>query len=122
MIPTAERDIQRRLTEEFIAADIVILELSRPLKVTNGAGGFRKNGVQTVTSQRFRFIPSQDGATERLMADGRKVTPGYILMGEHSADMERFDEFELDGRRYQIVFINEKRDYETKGEVAYIGD
>lgn len=122
MIPTAERDIQRRLTDEFIAADVVVLQLSRTTRIPNGAGGFKKTGVQDVTPQRFRLIPSQDGATERTTVDGRAVTPSYMLMGEYSADLERFDEFELDGRRFQVVFINGKRDYETKGEVAYVGD
>lgn len=121
MIPSAEAAIQRRLTEEFIAADVDVIQLTRTPRLSNGAGGRTLGTPEPLSPQRFRLIPSQDGAAERLTADGRAVTPSYNLMGEHNADMERFDEFELDGRRYQIVFINANRSYETKGEVAYLG-
>lgn len=122
MIPSAEAKIQRRLTEEFIAADIVTIELSRRPRTPNGAGGVKTGSPVSVAAQKFRLIPSGDGAAERMTADGRAVTPSYMLMGEYNANMQRFDEFELDGRRYQIVFINANRAYETKGEAAYLGE
>jgi hypothetical protein len=122
MIDGAEAKIQRRLTEAFIAADVTVLELTRTPRMSNGAGGWTIGTPVPLSPQRFRLIPSGDGATERLTADGRKVEPSYMLMGEYNADLRRFDEFELDGRRYQVVFVNANRSYETKGEVAYIGD
>jgi hypothetical protein len=34
--------------------------------------------------------------------------------------MERWDTFTMAGVRYQVVFINENRTYEVKGEVVYL--
>ena len=121
MIPAGELDTQRRLTDAFIAADATELELSRRPRTPDGAGGYATGSPTAVAIQTFRLIPSVDGAQERTLADGRAVNPGYMLMGSAGADLLRFDEFTIAGRRYQVVFINENQQYEVKGEVAYIG-
>jgi len=120
-IATAELQLQRSLTRAFIGADSIDVVLQRSPRTADGAGGFTTGTAVPLGSQRMRLIPQQDGATARLTADGQEVTPAYVLMGEHTADMQRGDEFTLDGRRYQIVFINANRQYEVKGEVAYLG-
>jgi hypothetical protein len=121
VIAPGELSIQRRLTRVFIAADSVSISLHRNEKVPDGKGGYRT--VKTdLPLQVFRLIPSGDGATERLTADGKQVTPSYMLMGEWTCDLARGDTFERDGRRYEVVFINENRQYEIKGEVAYLGE
>jgi hypothetical protein len=122
MIELAEVKIQRRITEAFVAADYVVLDLVRTPRVSNGAGGRAKGTPEPLRPQRFRLVPSGDGAPERTTGDGLAVTPAYMLIGEYNADVQRFDEFVKDGRRYQIVFVNENRQYEVKGEAAYLGD
>jgi hypothetical protein len=69
----------------------------------------------------MRLIPSQDGSKPRQTLNGEMVTPSYMLMGAHDADMERWDEFQIDEAWYQVVFINQNRQYEVKGEVVYRG-
>lgn len=77
-------------------------------------------GTVTLPAQDFRLIPLGDGASERLTLDGLRVTPSYMLMGEHTTDLARWDEFEVGGRRYQIVFVNENRQYQVKGEAIFL--
>lgn len=114
--------MQQRLTAMFIEADPVEIQLLRRTKAPDGAGGFTTtDAVAFGGLQRFRLIPLGDGATERYTEDGHQVFPNYMLMGPATASMQRWDEFELDGRRYQIVFINQNSQYEIKGEVAYLG-
>jgi hypothetical protein len=122
MIPNAELNMQRNLTVMFIEADPLEIQLLRPTWGSDGAGGRIRTGTANVGGlQRMRLIPLGDGAAERLTADGKEVSPNYMLMGLFSADMQRWDEFTIDSRRYQIVFINQNKQYEIKGEVAYLG-
>jgi hypothetical protein len=72
----------------------------------------------------MRMVPLQDAVatrSERTTADGVQVTPSYMLLGNWDANVARFDSFTLDGRRYEIVFIQQNRQYECKAEVAYLG-
>jgi hypothetical protein len=121
MIASGELAVQRKLTAQFIAADSSDIELQRSARTSNGKGGYVTGAPVPVAVQSLRHIPSQDGAQERLMADGRKVSPSYTLMGPAGADIQRFDEYTLAGRRYQVVFVNANSQYEVKGEVAYLG-
>jgi len=122
MTISAELRTQRRLTAEFIEADPLELQIMRATRTPNGSGGYKTAAPAPVGGlQRLRLIPLQDGSTERYDANGKQVFPQYMLMGPFDADLQRWDYFELNGDRYQIVFINRNRSYQTKGEVAYLG-
>lgn len=119
MIPAAEAAVQRQLTAWFIAADVEAVVLERPTKTSNGAGGFKKT-FAPLAPQEMRLIPQGSGV-ERNLEDGRVVASTHVLMGNYGADMLRGDTFSLGGRDYEIVFINENREYEVKGEVILVG-
>jgi hypothetical protein len=119
-IEAAELAVQRNLTAAFIAADWMMVALERRTRTADGEGGYLEGPAVPLAAQRMRLIPRQDGSVERMTADGKVVLPAYSLMGSHDADMERWDEFEVNGHRYQVVFINQNRQYEVKGEVAYL--
>jgi hypothetical protein len=121
MISSVELSVQRMLTAAFLEADPLEIQLNRPTRTPDGAGGYVDALVPVGGLQRLRLIPLGDGADQRTTADGVAVTPTYMLMGTHLANMRRWDEFSVDGRRYQIVFINQNTQYEVKGEVAYLG-
>lgn len=118
---TAELAVQRRNTRAFIAADAVEVELSRTTRTDDGAGGFEQGSVTLLGPQTFRLLPQEDGATARTTAEGETATPEYILMGDSDVDVERWDTFTLAGRRYQVVYID-NRQYEIKAEVIYLGN
>lgn len=119
---SAEIAAQRRITRAFIAADEDQVVLRRSIRTPDGAGGYETSPPVPLPSQGMRLIPLQSGATERVTLDGVLVAPVYALLGDWFADMERWDLFTMNGRRYQVVFINENRSYEVKGEVTYLGD
>lgn len=122
MIAPGELNLQRSLTAQFIEADPLELQLYRSTKTPNGSGGYTTSAPAPVGGlQRMRLIPLGDGAEERLTADGKTVTPNYMLQGYFDCDMDRWDTFELSGIRYQIVFINQNSQYQKKGEVVYLG-
>lgn len=71
----------------------------------------------------MRLLPQEDGATARTTSEGETATPEYVLLGMYDANMQRWDKFVLeDGRRFEIVFISENRQYQTKGEAVYLGN
>lgn len=120
-IAELELNIQRSLTRSFIAADWRTIVLMRSEWVSDGSGGSIRQDPEPLAPQRMRMIPRADGAPERFTADGEAVTPSYVLMAEHTADIQRWDEFTVAGRRYEVVFVNENQQYEIKAEVAYRG-
>jgi hypothetical protein len=125
MIAAAELAIQRQLTAVFIAADVIQVTLMRSVWTSDGSGGSVKGPEAPVAPQPARLIPLSDGASAgpsktRLNSDGEQVAPGYMLMGAWDFDVERWDQFTVNGRRYEVVFINENQQYEVKAEVAYL--
>lgn len=122
MESAAELEVQRSLTAEFIKADVKSIILNRSVVTPNGQGGFTTSAAQPRPPQDLRLIPLNGNMSpERTTLEGKAVTPDYILLGMHDADIARWDEFIDSGRRYQVIFVHEKRSYETKGEVLYLG-
>lgn len=119
-IATGELLVHRANTVAFIAADSFTCTLNRRTRVPDGAGGHTFTATP-LAPQIMRLIPLGDGAPERMTEDGKSVRPTYMLMGAYGCDMQREDTFAKDGRQYRIVFINDNRQYEVKGEVVYVG-
>jgi hypothetical protein len=123
METAAELSIHRANTRAFIDADVKTIVLNRSVRVSNGQGGYETSPPAPRPPQQLRLIPLKGTmAPERVTLEGTKVAPDYILLGMHDDDIARWDEFEDEGRRYQVIFVNEKRTYETKGEVLYLGE
>lgn len=121
MISPVELAVQKELTKAFVEADVIVVTLTRSEWVSDGAGGSVRTDPVALAPQRMRLIPLGDGAQERFNSNGEEVRPSYKLLGKHDADMERWDEIILSGVRYEVVWVNENRQYEVKGEVAYRG-
>lgn len=121
----SELALQRRLTKAFIEADAQEVVLLRSAVAADGEGGEVRGVPTPLAPQTMRIIPLQDGAsagnTTRLTADGEAVRPSYMLMGTYDADMQRHDTYSTADGRYEVVFVNANRQYEVKGEVAYLG-
>jgi hypothetical protein len=116
-----ELAVQRKLTAAFIAADSLTLTLLRATQTADGEGGVVTGDPAPLAPQTMRLIPMRDGAEGRFTADGKMVVPEYMLMGTHAANMERGDEFYLEGKRYELLFVQQNKQYEKKAEVAYRG-
>lgn len=118
MIPGAEAEIQRGLTKWFVEADVESVVLRRRTKVSDGAGGFVM-ASSALAPQPMRLIPL-GSPVERSTGDGKVVTANFALLGLYGADMARFDRFTLGGEEYEVVFLYENKEYETKGEVVIV--
>ena len=115
---------QRRQTEAFIAADPRTFTLYRYPRVSNGRGGYTEGARVDIFEQVFRLIPANaEGLrTERTLPDGRVVLPEWVLLGEWNCEMRRGDRFVLpDEGVCEIIYVQEKRTYQTKGEVILRG-
>lgn len=117
----AELKVQRRNSIAFIQADGRMVDLLRSSRTSDGAGGTVVGDPVSVGAQLLRLLPQEDGATARTTSEGETATPQFILMGPWDANMQRFDEFVLDGVRYQVVYIDDRK-YELKGEVIRLGN
>jgi hypothetical protein len=116
----AELKAQQRISLAFIEADARDVILLRRTRTDDGAGGIAVGEPVSLPAQRLRLLPQEDGATERTTSEGESATPQYMLMGPTDANMERYDEFVLDGIRYEVVYIDDRK-YELKGEVIRLG-
>lgn len=115
---------QRRNTKAFIDADPIQVTLTETPRTETADGGWRKGAPVARDLQTFRLIPQSDIMPQVQTPDGIALTPGYVLLGEHSCIMERWDTFELNGLKFMIVspvrpdvrlYVNA---YERKADVA----
>lgn len=121
MIREVELMAQRRISAEFIKADLIWVTLQRRSRTPDGAGGTTVGDAISLLPQTFRLLPQEDGATARTTSEGETATPEFMLMGTYDSDMARFDQFTLDdGRRFEIVYVD-NRQYELKGEATFLG-
>ncbi len=120
-IQPAELAAQRLLTKAFIDADVTNITLWRSEWADDGAGGDRRLDPAPLAPQRLRLQPRVDGGNPRTTADGEQAVPNYTLIGEHTADIKRWDTFTVEGRRYEVAFVYQNRQYEVKAEVFFHG-
>jgi hypothetical protein len=121
VIPSAEARAQRLQTIAFITADLEEIILTPREKVLNGSGGFSWEDQEDRDPQDARIIPITSNAPERMNPDGQKVIVEFILIMEWDAEVAKFDRFEARGRTFEVLHIQEKRDYQTKAELITVG-
>lgn len=123
MESAAELAVHRANTRAFIDADVKTIVLLRSARTPNGQGGYETGLPVPRPPQALRLIPQHGTMSpERTTLEGTSVVPDFVLLGMHDDDIARWDEFEDQGKRYQVVWVKEKRTYETKGEVVYLGE
>lgn len=121
MINPIEATIERLNTAAFIDADPFDCVLSPATYESNGSGGQRRVASPDRSPQRMRLIPTTGQATERQTSDGRAVQPDFMLMAPFDAVVERWDRFVFNGNRFEVLHVQEKREYQTKSEVVLLG-
>lgn len=109
----------RKQTEQFIQSKPMNIGLVRRDLTSDGAGGHVIQDNQ-IAVQTFRLIPQQ-GAQARTTVDGQEVSPDFVLLGRHDADIQPDDWFIHQDRKYVVVYVRIDRSYETWAEVSYRG-
>lgn len=91
----------------FIAADSRSIPLMRPSFERTPTGGFKKSAWTVQAAQDFRLVPYKRRLTDLVsnMAAGELPHLMYVLVGTYNCNIERMDEFELDGAFYRVQGI-----------------
>lgn len=123
MIPSVEARAQRKVTEAFIAADSEVIILTEQVRQSNGSGGFKMSAGPKRQPVVGRVVPVARGGLpqERLTADGRSVPVEFFLVLPYDAEIGVYDRFTSRGRQFEVVHVQEKRDYQTKAELVTRG-
>lgn len=94
----------RKVMKAFIDADGYPIVLNRPNMHRTGTGGYVKNGFTALPPQTFRLVMYRRRLTDLTTptADGEVPTIPYVLVGYHDANIQRYDEFHLNGAYYRV--------------------
>lgn len=94
----------RRVMAEFIRADSRQIMLMRPNIERTASGGIKKASWTMLPEQTFRLVPYKRRLTDlvKVVADGEIPHIQYALTGFWNADLQRWDEFTLDGAYYRV--------------------
>lgn len=108
-------------TEAFIAEAPTTIALRRRTKVDDGAGGWEWGSESLLDEQDVRLAPTNSRVQpQRTTENGTIVTPEKIAICSVNADIEKSDKFTVDGRSYEVVFVNRMR-WSIHAEVVGVG-
>jgi len=102
--------MQRTVMAEYINADPVTISFRRYPKLDDGAGGWIKGPVQNVAPQVMRLVPYKRRLTNLTdhTADGDIPNVQYSLVATIDVDVQRWDEFTLNGAEYKVMGVEPK--------------
>jgi hypothetical protein len=97
----------RVVMAEFIKADGRELILRRPTFEETETGGYAKTNFVELSPQVFRLVMYRRRLTDLTTpkADGEVPTLPYVLIGYYNSNIQRMDEFTLDGAYYRVQGI-----------------
>lgn len=119
-----EIDIQRRLTVEFIDTAPIMITLIPRTRVKQPTGGFAYQEQTPRDPQKMRLIePYHVGSLPIMLtgSDGIQRELELMLLGRWDCDLEKYDIFEHDGRRYEIAQLYFFNGWEQRAEVIRFG-
>lgn len=97
----------RKVMAAFIKADGRSITLQRPSFSHTSTGGYVKGGFQALPPQVFRLVMYRRRLTDLTTpkSDGEVPTLPYVLVGVYNSNIQRMDEFTLDGAYYRVQGI-----------------
>lgn len=97
----------RTVMSAFIKADGHSIVLQRPTFTTTATGGYSKGSFIAIPAQTFRLVPYRRRLTDLTtpQADGEIPTIPYVLVGVYNSNIQRMDEFTLNGGYYRVQGI-----------------
>ena len=107
---TTEIRLRRQNLAAYIAADSVQVAFTRYPRIDDGAGGWVKGPPVEIAPQTMRLVPYK----RRLSSLTDMVTAGeipnveYSLIALYDANVQRYDEFELNGEALKVLGVEPK--------------
>lgn len=97
----------RKVMSAFIEADGRQITLQRPAFSTTETGGYAKSSFDSLPPQLFRLVMYRRRLTDLTTpkADGEIPILPYVLVGYYNSNIQRMDEFSLDGVYYRVQGI-----------------
>lgn len=91
----------------FIQADYRDIIIERPVKTKTNAGSWIEGNPEEIGPQRFRLIPAKRRHSDPEIdsQDGNIPAQDWTMIGYWNADIQRDDEFTLNGDRYKVTAI-----------------
>jgi hypothetical protein len=119
---SVETQQQRRMTLAEIGAAPTVMTLQRQEYIDDLSGGRKPDGAPiSLRSQRVTIISPTQQLPERRTLAGITVQPEFLIKGRWDADIERGDWYFVNGVKYEVVYVDPDRRYQTKAEVVYLG-
>lgn len=113
----------RRQVNALILADPVMITPARKTQIDTGDGGW-KWGPSTPQGQvQVAIVPAKRRLSEFLVNTelGKVVDYPFILLGRHTADIQKDDTFTWQGDQYQVKSIYIKTEVSLTAQIDYFG-
>lgn len=116
----SELDIQRRLTRAFINTQPVMITLTPRTRTKTSTGGVLMTDGVPRGPQKLRLVEPGDsgGRLPIRAADGLEREVEYILLGEHTAEIGKYDIFTYAGSRWEVAALMHDNGWEKRGLVV----
>lgn len=97
----------RKVMAAFIEADGRQITIYRPEFSQTATGGYAKGNYTQLPPQTFRLVMYKRRLTDLTTskADGEIPVLPYVLVGYYNSNIQRMDEFSLDGVFYRVQGI-----------------
>ncbi len=114
----------REQTNALIELFPTPIELVRPAKlISDGAGGFVKDGEDRTFPERNRYFFEAEDVTKipmfsALENKGEQFVEGWMVIGPYGDDIQTGDYFFLNNVKYTITRVNADQSYQVKAHVG----
>lgn len=114
----------RRQVEQMINGNPVTLVLNRYTKIPAPDGGYTLSPTPTpLDAQVFTLIPFKRRMTEFLINTELGDVPNleYVLLGFHTANVMRGDEFTYNNEDFKVEQLELDREVRVAAAIVYVG-
>lgn len=117
----AELRVQRSITDAFIAASPIVIQLTPRTRTVTATGGWTYTAGVVRQPQVFRLIEMGGAYRPSKSLDGVERKYDFELLGSYNVEVEVGDTFTYRGTRYEIIELMPDLGYEVRAAVTAHG-
>ena len=118
---SAELDAQRRITSYFVRTQPVVVTLIPRERVRQPSGGYVWVSLDPRDPQTLRLVEPPDPGLQVQGSDGKLRDVQFILLGEWTATIGRYDVFTLNDRDWEVADLMHYNGWERRAQVIARG-